>query len=81
VIAFLIRCLISEDFNLYRFRCNNLSVWNYKAFTNVATANYQAYFSTVRSEIRCALRLRYVDLIVSIEVGVELCYCFTVFSC
>jgi hypothetical protein len=35
----------------------------------------------VRSEIRCALRLRYVDLVVSIEVAVEVCCCFTVFSC
>jgi hypothetical protein len=33
---------------------------------------------TVRSESRCALRLRYVDLVVSIEVAVEVCCCFTV---
>jgi hypothetical protein len=38
-------------------------------------------FYTVRSESRCALRLRYVDLVVSIEVAVEVCCCFTVFSC
>jgi hypothetical protein len=37
--------------------------------------------STVRSESRCALRLRYVDLVVSIEVSVEVCCCFAVFSC
>jgi hypothetical protein len=37
--------------------------------------------STVRSESRCAFRLRYVDLVVSIEVAVEVCCCFTVFSC
>jgi hypothetical protein len=37
--------------------------------------------SAVRSESRCALRLRYVDLVVSIEVAVEVCCCFTVFSC
>jgi hypothetical protein len=37
-------------------------------------------YNTVRSEIRCALRLRYVDLVVSIEVAVEAC-CFTVFIC
>jgi hypothetical protein len=30
---------------------------------------------TVRSESRCALRLRYVDLVVSIEVAVEVCCC------
>jgi hypothetical protein len=37
--------------------------------------------STVRSESSCALRLRYVDLVVSIEAAVEVCCCFTVFSC
>jgi hypothetical protein len=37
--------------------------------------------NTVRSESRCALRLRYVDLVVSIEFAVEVCYCFNVFSC
>jgi hypothetical protein len=35
----------------------------------------------VCSESRGALRLRYVDLVVSIEVAVEVCCCFTVFSC
>jgi hypothetical protein len=35
---------------------------------------------TVCSESRCALRLRYVDLVVSIEVAVEVCCCFTVLS-
>jgi hypothetical protein len=39
------------------------------------------YVTTVRSEGRCAFRLRYVDLVVSIEVAVEVCCCFTVFSC
>jgi hypothetical protein len=28
----------------------------------------------VSSESRCALRLRYVDLVVSIEVAVEVCF-------
>jgi hypothetical protein len=41
----------------------------------------EAGFYTVRSESRCALRLRYVDMVVSIEVVVEVCRCFTVFSC
>jgi hypothetical protein len=36
---------------------------------------------TVLSESRCAPRLRCVDLVVSIEVAVEVCCCFTVFSC
>jgi hypothetical protein len=35
---------------------------------------------TVRSVSRCALRLRYVDFVVSIEVAAEVCCCFTVFS-
>jgi hypothetical protein len=37
--------------------------------------------STARSESLCALRLLHVDLVVSIEVAVEVCCCFTVFSC
>jgi hypothetical protein len=37
--------------------------------------------TAVRSESRCALRLRYVDLVVCIEVAVEVCCCLTVFSC
>jgi hypothetical protein len=36
---------------------------------------------TVRSGSRCARKSRYVDLVVSIEVAVEVCYCFNVFSC
>jgi hypothetical protein len=37
--------------------------------------------TTVRSESQCALRLRHVDVVVSIKVAVEVCCCFTVFSC
>jgi hypothetical protein len=36
--------------------------------------------TTARSESRCALRLRYINLVFSIEVAVEVCYCFSVFS-
>jgi hypothetical protein len=36
---------------------------------------------TVRWESHCTLRLWYVDLVVSIEVAVEVCCCFTVLSC
>jgi hypothetical protein len=35
----------------------------------------------VRSESPCALRLRYVDLVVSVEVAIDVCCCFTVFGC
>jgi hypothetical protein len=41
----------------------------------------QCNLTTVRSASRCALRLRYLDLVVSIEVTVEVCCCLTVFSC
>jgi hypothetical protein len=41
----------------------------------------QRCFYTVRSESRCALRLRYVKLVVRIEVAVEVCCYLTVFSC
>jgi hypothetical protein len=34
--------------------------------------------SNVRSESRCALRLRYVDLVVNVEVAVEVCCCSVV---
>jgi hypothetical protein len=37
--------------------------------------------TTVRSKGRCALRLRYVDFVVSIEVAIEVYCCFNVFSC
>jgi hypothetical protein len=37
--------------------------------------------STVHSESRCALWLRYADLVVSIEVAVEVCCCYTGVSC
>jgi hypothetical protein len=40
---------------------------------------YSSY--TVRSDSHCALRLWFVDLVVGIEVTVEMCCCFTVFSC
>jgi hypothetical protein len=46
-----------------------------------STNNAVNNFNTVCSESRCALRLRYVYLVVSIEVAVEVCCCFTVFSC
>jgi hypothetical protein len=36
---------------------------------------------TVPLESRCALRLRYVDLVDSIQVAVEVCCCFTVSIC
>jgi hypothetical protein len=36
---------------------------------------------TVRSESHRALRLRYVDLVVSIKVAVEVCCCFVTFHC
>jgi hypothetical protein len=44
------------------------------------SANTQSTLTnTVRSESRCALRLRYVELIACIKVAVKVCCCFTVF--
>jgi hypothetical protein len=37
--------------------------------------------NTMRSQSHCALGLRYAELVVSIVVTVEVCCCFTVFSC
>jgi hypothetical protein len=37
--------------------------------------------NTMRSESRCALRLRYVDLVVSVEVAVEVCCCCVPLHC
>jgi hypothetical protein len=37
--------------------------------------SYSLCDGTVRSESRCALRLRYVGLVVCIEVAVEVCCC------
>jgi hypothetical protein len=45
-----------------------------------ANLNTLFWAYTVRSESSCALRLRYVDLVVIIEVAVEVCCCFSVFS-
>jgi hypothetical protein len=39
---------------------------------------YEIEESTVRLECCCAIRLRYVDLVVSIEVAVDVGCCFTV---
>jgi hypothetical protein len=49
--------------------------------TATITTTPTTLITTVCSESRFALRLRYVDLVVSIEVAVEVCCCFTVFSC
>jgi hypothetical protein len=37
--------------------------------------------STVRSESRCPLSLRYVDLVVSVEVAIEVWWCCVTFHC
>jgi hypothetical protein len=64
----------------------NGSEW-YDLVANIATILVNLLLCTLQncytvcSESRCALRLRYVDLLVSTEVAVEVCCCFTVFSC
>jgi hypothetical protein len=58
--------------------CAFVSDCNYKL---CAVPVSLSLFNTVRSESRCALRLRYVDLVVSIEVAIDVCCSLTVFSC
>jgi hypothetical protein len=60
---------------------SGLCEWRMVPLQLRATSCISAAHYTVRSESRCALRLRYVDLVVSIEVAVEVCCSFTVFSC
>jgi hypothetical protein len=55
--------------------------WSHTSIPYVFKARCLTGNSTLRSESRCAFRLRHVDLVVSIEVAVEVCCCFTVFSC
>jgi hypothetical protein len=57
-------------------QCAAVGTENNQHWLQLATVCY-----TVRSESCCALRLRYVDLVVSIEVAVAMCCCLTVFSC
>jgi hypothetical protein len=64
--------IATEDNIIRRMR---LACWATKA--TIRAHNHY----TVRSESRCALRVRYVDLVVGIEVAVEVCVCFAVFSC
>jgi hypothetical protein len=50
-------------------------------YVYMAVASGICSYGTAHSESRCALRLRYIDLFVNIEVAVAVCCCFTVFSC
>jgi hypothetical protein len=54
----------------------SLKTRQYPRFLN---PQFSGFDSTVRSESRCALRLRYVDLVVSNEVAVKVCCCSTAF--
>jgi hypothetical protein len=68
---------------LYKEAAQPITYENYShmLFKPIRDKLIRVAFSTVRSESLCALRLRYVDLVVSIEVSVEVCCYFTVFSC
>jgi hypothetical protein len=55
-------------------------VYKVNLYYNDLVSNADSSANTVRSESRCALWLRYVDLVVIIEVAVEVCCRFTVFS-
>jgi hypothetical protein len=61
---------------------HDISNWyEYHCICFVRNSLLEVHGNTVRSESRCALRLRYVYFVVSIEVAVEVCCCFIVFSC
>jgi hypothetical protein len=69
-------CRDIRRFNIYTLLCAHLLPGSVISVYFISLS----LFNIVRSESRCALRLRYVDLVVSIEVTVEVCCCFTVFS-
>jgi hypothetical protein len=48
---------------------------------NIPRVLSQMLYATVRSKVAVRFRQRYVDLVVSIEVAVEVCCCFTVSIC
>jgi hypothetical protein len=50
--------------------------WNWSFLPSIAGVNNERCY-TLCSESFCALRLRYVDLFVIIEVAAEVCCCFT----
>jgi hypothetical protein len=54
---------------------------NYSTDKRGVLYSTETFRNTVRSESRCELGLRYVDLVVSTEVAVEVCCCFTICSC
>jgi hypothetical protein len=71
--AFTAQVLKKFPFGLVKLRWVCCAEWEVK---------YGRYCrNTVRSESRWTLRLRYVDLVFSIEVAVEVCCRLTVFSC
>jgi hypothetical protein len=67
--AFVARCRV--NFTLTFTLRTQAAVSSY--ILNVYGGHIPKYHSTVRSESRCALRLRSVNLVVSIEVAGELC--------
>jgi hypothetical protein len=87
ILYYLHRLLIKKNFFVqfsdeYALLCaENVWVEKLKRLRLFAVSIHLLRPCTVRPESRCILRLRYVDLFVSIEVAVEVCCCFTVFSC
>jgi hypothetical protein len=56
-------------------------VFNVTSHSHAHSLKNVSLFYTVHSESHCALRLRYIDLLVSIEVAVEVCCCCVTFHC
>jgi hypothetical protein len=71
------KCKLSPKVTTEPLGCVTVAI---RAFQILYILRYVNNF-TVRSGSRCALRLRYVDVGVSIEVAIVVCCCFTVFSC
>jgi hypothetical protein len=74
--------VISQELKcLYSNTTTILLEWIIPATVDASLLHSYCARNTLCSESRCALRLWHVDLVISIEVAVEVCCCFTVFSC
>jgi hypothetical protein len=71
----------AEDISIYIYIYIYIYMYIY-TYTHTHTHTHiHIHIHTVLLKSRCALRLLYVDLVVSIEVAIEVCCCFTVLSC
>jgi hypothetical protein len=71
----------SDSFKVRKRSSTNYFIGVLLDIATVAACTAACGISTVRSESHCALTLRYVDLVVSIEVAVEVCCWYVTFQC